>query len=118
CRCNHRVSLWASKSVIPFSNPVWQYSSTAMETLLLFVYFLVVFYVLYQMALDLERRQEDRVKIHLDYDFLASQTQDQLNFQKGAKHISAVVSKLSFGKLTRWLHLHIFHASALHIVKG
>ncbi|MEL6552424.1 MAG: hypothetical protein AAFQ63_03010 [Cyanobacteria bacterium J06621_11] len=70
-----------------------------METLLLFVYFLVVFYVLYQMALDLERRQEDRVKIHLDYDFLASQTQDQLNFQKGAKHIRAVVSTLSFGKL-------------------
>ena len=70
-----------------------------METLLLFVYFLVVFYVLYQMALDLERQQEDGVIIHLDYDFLATQAQDQLDFQKGAKHIKATVSELSFGKL-------------------
>ena len=53
------------------------------------------------MALDLERRQEDRVIIHLDYDFLAQQTQDQLRFQKeDAQHITAEVSTLKLKKIT------------------
>jgi len=70
-----------------------------METLLLFVYFLVVFYVLYKMALSLEKRQEDRVIIHLDKEFLAQQTQDQLDHQKDAKHIEASVSEIAIKKL-------------------
>ena len=70
-----------------------------METLLLFVYFLVVFYVLYQMALDLESRQEDRVVIHVEKEFLKNQTQRQLDFQKDAKHIKASADKFKFGKL-------------------
>ncbi len=70
-----------------------------METLLLFVYFLVVFYVLYKMALSLEKRQEDRVIIHLDEDFLAEQVQGQLDCQEDAKYIKASASKMSFGKL-------------------
>ncbi|MGC1526281.1 MAG: hypothetical protein WA783_09525 [Phormidesmis sp.] len=70
-----------------------------METLLLFVYFLVVFYVLYKMALSLEKRQEDRVIIHLDKEFLTQQTQDQLNHQKDAKHIKTSVEDIAIGKL-------------------
>ncbi|MEL6939810.1 MAG: hypothetical protein AAFO84_11525 [Cyanobacteria bacterium J06598_1] len=70
-----------------------------METLLLFIYFLVVFYVLYQMALDLERQQEDRVFIHVDPDFLGNQTQSQLDCQPDAKHIKASGEEMSFGKI-------------------
>ncbi len=70
-----------------------------METLLLFVYFLVVFYVLYKMALSLEKNQEDRVIIHLDEDFLAQQTQDQLDCQEDANHIKAAVTDITDGKL-------------------
>jgi len=59
-----------------------------MEELLLTIYFLVVFYVLYQMALSLEDKLEDKVIIRLDTDFLAEQTQMQLSSQR-VKHISA-----------------------------
>ncbi|MGB3789473.1 MAG: hypothetical protein WA949_15800 [Phormidesmis sp.] len=53
-----------------------------MDAFLLTVYFLVVIYVLYQMALSLENRLEDKVIIHLDKAFLAEQTQAQLSRQK------------------------------------
>ena len=69
-----------------------------MDTLLLFVYFLVVFYVLYQMALSLERKLEDRVIIHVEEDFLAEQTQAQLNCQKDASYIKAAADEMTFGK--------------------
>lgn len=73
--------------------------SIAMDTLLLFVYFLVVFYVLYQMALSLEKKLEDRVIIHVKKDILADQTQTQLDHQKeDASHIKAAADEMSFGK--------------------
>jgi hypothetical protein len=72
--------------------------SLDMETLLLAVYFLVVLYVLYQMALSLEDKLEDKVDILLDEDALSRQTQDQLSQQKHAKHITAHVRNISFGK--------------------
>lgn len=74
-----------------------------MEALLLTVYFLVVIYVLYQMALSLEDRLEDKVIIHLDQDFLAEQTQAQLSTQADASHIDAIAEQQGFdnSKATR-----------------
>lgn len=68
-----------------------------MDAFLLTVYFLVVTYVLYQMALSLEDRLEDKVIIHLDKEFLAEQTQAQLSFQEKARSakIKAVVEERS-----------------------
>ena len=68
-----------------------------MEALLLTVYFLVVIYVLYQMALSLEDRLEDKVIIHVDQAFLAEQTQAQLSTQADARHITASSDQRGFG---------------------
>ncbi|MEO0771227.1 MAG: hypothetical protein AAFY72_17700 [Cyanobacteria bacterium J06649_4] len=65
-----------------------------MDALLLTIYFLVVLYVLYQMALSLENKLEDKVIIHVDTDFLAEQTQAQLSCQADAKNIKAVVDEI------------------------
>jgi hypothetical protein len=78
---------------LPLSSP-----SLDMETLLLAVYFLVVLYVLYQMALSLEDKLEDKVDILVDENTLGGQTQDQLSQQPHAKHITARVRSISFGK--------------------
>jgi hypothetical protein len=67
-----------------------------MDTLLLTVYFLVVIYVLYQMALSLEDKLEDKVVIDLDRKFAQEQTQSQLSFQ--APNITATVEDIGFGK--------------------
>jgi len=70
-----------------------------MDTLLLFVYFLVVFSVLYQMALSLEKNLENRVTIRVEKDFLAEQTQTQLKCQReAASHIKASADEMRFGK--------------------
>lgn len=69
-----------------------------MNALLLSVYFLVVFYVLYQMALALEDRLEDKVEIRLDNEFAAKQTQAQLAAQSEARHIRAIAREIGFGK--------------------
>lgn len=68
-----------------------------MEALLLTVYFLVVIYVLYQMALSLEDRLEDKVIIRVDQAFLAEQTQAQLSTQAEARHITASTEQRGFG---------------------
>lgn len=78
---------------VPLSSP-----SLDMKTLLLAVYFLVVLYVLYQMALSLEDKLEDKVDILVDENTLGGQTQDQLSQQPHAKHITAYVRNISFGK--------------------
>ncbi|MGC1305663.1 MAG: hypothetical protein WA885_00430 [Phormidesmis sp.] len=67
-----------------------------METLLIFVYTIVVFYVLYQMALGLEDALENKVFINLDEDFAAEQTQMQLSSQSYASHIEAQIEKINF----------------------
>jgi hypothetical protein len=69
-----------------------------MDTLLLTVYFLVVIYVLYQMALSLEDKLEDKVVIDLDRDFTKEQTQSQLSSQPFGKNIIASVEDMGFGK--------------------
>lgn len=69
-----------------------------MDALLLSVYFLVVFYVLYQMALTLERNREERVVITLDNEFAAAQVQEQLSQQSGTRHIKAFARTIGFGK--------------------
>ena len=69
-----------------------------MDALLLSVYFLVVFYVLYQMALTLEKNREERVEIRLDNQFAAEQAQAQLSAQSDARHIKAVAHEVGFGK--------------------
>ncbi len=68
-----------------------------MNALLLTVYFLVVFYVLYQMALSLEDQQEEKVFIHLDEAFAEEQTQMQLSSQLSASHINAKLEQVNFG---------------------
>lgn len=69
-----------------------------MEAFLLAVYFLVVLYVLYKMALSLEDRLEDKVDIFVEENSLGAQTQTQLSMQGQAKHITAKVSHMSTGK--------------------
>ncbi|NJM96031.1 MAG: hypothetical protein HC800_01365 [Phormidesmis sp. RL_2_1] len=69
-----------------------------MNELLLAVYILVVLYVLYQMALSLEKQQEAKVIIGLDEAFLEEQTVRQLSMQPGARNIRAKVEKVGFGK--------------------
>ncbi len=69
-----------------------------MNALLLSVYFLVVFYVLYQMALTLEKNREERVEIRLDNEFAAAQTQSQLSAQPDARHIKAIAREVGLGK--------------------
>lgn len=59
-----------------------------MDAFLLTVYFLVVIYVLYQMALSLEDQLEDKVIIILDQSFLAEQTQTQLSLQQQASRLN------------------------------
>lgn len=69
-----------------------------MEALLLAVYFLVVLYVLYKMALSLEDRLEDKVDIFIDENTLGGQTQTQLSMQRQARRIAAKVRHMSAGK--------------------
>ncbi len=69
-----------------------------MDALLLSVYFLVVFYVLYQMALTLEKKREESVEIRLDNKFAAEQTQAQLSTQPDARYVKAIAREVSFGK--------------------
>ena len=72
-----------------------------MDALLLTVYFLVVFYVLYKMSLDLEDRLEDKVDIIVEEKTLKEQTQAQLSSQNGGKNIEARVRYMSFGKKSK-----------------
>ncbi len=69
-----------------------------MTQLLLTIYFLVVFYVLYQMALALEKRKEAKVIINMDEKFLEEQTVSQLSMQTSGRAIKASVEKVGFGK--------------------
>lgn len=69
-----------------------------MDALLLSVYFLVVFYVLYQMALTLEKNREEKVEIRLDNEFAAAQVQAQLSKQSDARHIKSFARTIGFGK--------------------
>ena len=69
-----------------------------MEAFLLAVYFLVVLYVLYKMALSLEDRLEDKVDIFIEENTLGGQTQAQLSMQRQAKRITAQVRHMSTGK--------------------
>ena len=66
--------------------------------LLLTIYFLVVFYVLYQMALSLESKLEDKVVVHVKSDFWKEQTEAQLSCQPDARHISASAMEITVGK--------------------
>ena len=68
------------------------------DALLLSVYFLVVFYVLYQMALTLEKKREESVEIKLDNKFAAEQIQAQLSAQPDARHVKAIAREIGFGK--------------------
>ncbi|PZO56416.1 MAG: hypothetical protein DCF15_08785 [Phormidesmis priestleyi] len=76
---------------------LWLWLAT-MTQLLLTIYFLVVFYVLYKMALGLEERKEAKVIINVDEKFLAEQTVIQLSRQIGGRAIKASVEKFGFGK--------------------
>ena len=80
--------LWPSLPRLP---------TTPMELLLLTVYFLIVIYVLYQMALSLEDKLEDKIDISLDEGFLKEQTQQQLDCQRDASFISTDVREVNMG---------------------
>lgn len=75
-----------------------------MDTLLLTIYFIVVFYVLYKMALGLEDKLEDKVVILLDEKTLNQQTNDQLSFQKNARRFSARIKQVALGKEKKVKH--------------
>ena len=79
-----------------------------MDALLLTVYFLVVFYVLYQMALSLEDQQEEKVFIHLDEAFAQEQTQMQLSSQSSGPAIEARVESVDFGSAKKPLKFSMF----------
>ena len=75
-----------------------------MDTLLLTIYFIVVFYVLYKMALGLEDKLEDKVVILLDEKTLNQQTNDQLSLQKTARRFSARIHQVALGKEKKIKH--------------
>ncbi|MBT9311411.1 hypothetical protein [Leptothoe kymatousa] len=67
------------------------------DVLILTIYFLVVIYVLYQMALSVESSLEDKLRIVLDLDFLKAQAQQQLERQSPAHpKITSTVEQLQF----------------------
>ncbi|MEM8542524.1 MAG: hypothetical protein AAGF66_00845 [Cyanobacteria bacterium P01_H01_bin.119] len=61
------------------------------DLLILTIYFICVGYVLYQMALSLERRYEDQIEIHLESDPLQTDVTQQLTNQGKANQIKAEV---------------------------
>jgi hypothetical protein len=67
------------------------------DVLILTIYFLVVIYVLYQMALSLESQQEDLITIDLDTDRLLTQVEAQLAHQSYPDRIKARISDNPFG---------------------
>ncbi|MEL6130802.1 MAG: hypothetical protein AAFR30_12995, partial [Cyanobacteria bacterium J06628_4] len=64
------------------------------DVLILTIYFLVVIYVLYQMALSIESNLEDKVEIVLDQDKLVEQIHGQLKQQGKPNFITATVAEL------------------------
>ncbi|MBE9077514.1 hypothetical protein IQ241_09415 [Romeria aff. gracilis LEGE 07310] len=66
----------------------------SLDILILTIYFLIVLYVLYQMALSLERLLEDQVSINLDHEQLAARLRNQLAVQTRASYINAEVKPL------------------------
>lgn len=69
-----------------------------MDILLIVIYIIVVFLVLYQMSLELEAKQEDKVDIFLEERTLEEQTQTQLDSQPNPRHMKAKFRNMSFGK--------------------
>lgn len=63
------------------------------DILILTVYGLVVFYVLYQMAISIENELEDRLKIQLDVRTLLQQVKNQLKQQPYEDRIRATIEK-------------------------
>ena len=68
------------------------------DVLILTIYFLVVIYVLYQMALAVENNLEDKVRIELDQDFLREQANQQLKRQSSPSQpkVTAGVEQFEF----------------------
>ncbi|MEO0824286.1 MAG: hypothetical protein AAFW84_07100 [Cyanobacteria bacterium J06635_15] len=61
------------------------------DLLILTVYFICVGYVLYQMALSLEKRFEDQIAIHLDSDSLQTEVTGQIGQQGKTNRMTAEV---------------------------
>ena len=71
------------------------------------------------MALSLEKKLEDRVIIHVADDFLAEQTQQQLDCQEDASHIKASAEEMKFGKIKYTvLNLSVRQASSKDILNS
>ncbi|MEM1241984.1 MAG: hypothetical protein AAGI45_19295 [Cyanobacteria bacterium P01_H01_bin.26] len=68
------------------------------DVLILTIYFLVVIYVLYQMALSVEKNLEDRLLIKLDTDTLLGQVSSQLRQQPYAERITAAIERPKYGR--------------------
>ncbi|MEM7063964.1 MAG: hypothetical protein AAF572_12475 [Cyanobacteria bacterium P01_B01_bin.77] len=64
------------------------------DVLILTIYFLVVIYVLYQMALAIESNLEDKVKVDLDREALTNEVNRQLARQTHLKNATASVEEL------------------------
>lgn len=64
------------------------------DVLILTIYFLVVIYVLYQMALAIESNLEDKVKVDLDREALTNEVNRQLAQQTHLKNAKASVEEL------------------------
>ncbi|MEO0537540.1 MAG: hypothetical protein AAF215_27230 [Cyanobacteria bacterium P01_A01_bin.123] len=66
-------------------------SAMSTDLLILTVYFICVGYVLYQMALSLEKRFEDQIAIHLDSDSLQTEVTGQIGQQGKTNRMTAEV---------------------------
>ena len=66
------------------------------DVLILTIYFLVVIYVLYQMALSVEKSLENKLKINLNQDILLDQINQQLKQLPDSQQIEADVEELQF----------------------
>ncbi|NEP17718.1 MAG: hypothetical protein F6J97_12575, partial [Leptolyngbya sp. SIO4C1] len=71
------------------------------DVLILTIYFLVVIYVLYQMALSLEAQQEDQIELLLDAEKLEKNVRAQLSYRSYASQIQAKVEDSKLAELLK-----------------
>ena len=79
------------------------------DVLILTIYFLVVIYVLYQMALTIESNLDDKVKVELDRKNLEAEVNRQLERQSQLEKLMAKVEQLTYKgiKLPPYLALKV-----------
>ncbi|NEP62870.1 MAG: hypothetical protein F6K31_39140 [Symploca sp. SIO2G7] len=88
----------------------WIGQTMSNDTLILTIYFLVVIYVLYQMALTVESNLDDKVKVDLDRDTIEKEVNRQLGQQTHLQKAIAKVEELELKVKNKTIKLPPFLA--------